>query len=83
MGLGHYYASNTATNTITTTSGTTDSIWVNPQSRHKTKPITPKKKKPKGLVRNLPFVNGGDIIETLQREFDFWAGAQRKEIFDG
>ena len=35
----------------------------------------------KKLVRNLPFVNGGDgLVETLQREFDHWAGDQMKLI---
>ena len=39
------------------------------------KPISFRKK----LVRNLPFVHGGDsLVQTLQREFDHWAGDQMK-----
>lgn len=36
----------------------------------------------KKLVKNLPFANGGDgVIETLQREFDYWAGKVQEELF--
>lgn len=39
-------------------------------------------KKRKSLVRNLPFVDGGDgLLETLQREFDYWAGDIMKDLF--
>lgn len=33
------------------------------------------------LVRNLPLVYGGDsVADTLQREFDWWAGEQVKRL---
>ena len=35
----------------------------------------------KRLVRNMPFVHGGDsLLQTLQRDFDHWAGPQMKLI---
>lgn len=37
------------------------------------------------LVRNVPFTNGGKgkLLETLQKDFDHWAGKQREALFNG
>ena len=76
------YGYTTATNT-TTTSGTSGNYWMvdemtKVKKRKAHSPIRFKKK----LVRNLPFVDGGDgLVNTLQREFDHWAGDQMKVLY--
>ena len=50
-------------------------VMVPPQfiSKDSSKSVSFKKK----LVRNLPFIDGGDgLVKTLQREFDHWAKPQ-------
>lgn len=50
------------------------------------RPTSPKDRKDtvtfeRRLVRNLPFVHGGDgLAATLQREFDHWAGDQVRNV---
>ena len=68
-------------NNCTTTSGTTTSGgWA--RKTTKTMPYKAPSKAPDRLVRNLPFVNGGadDLVNTLQREFNHWAGLQMMVI---
>ena len=86
-----YWNTGTTTNTNTTTS-TSGSLYMYDELRYMQEKmireqahIPPVKKKTpapkKRLVRNMPFVNGGDsLLATLQRDFDHWAGAQMKVI---
>ena len=95
MALGYIHntgfttATGTATN-ITTTSNTDSWIMEHQQEqriyeqqqRVRKKRMQEKESirfKPNSLVRNLPFVHGGDsLLATLQRDFDHWAKPQMR-----
>jgi hypothetical protein len=80
--MAYWIDTTSGTTTTTTTAGTScGNIVISsppPQRQQKTKPYVATAKK---LVRNMPFVHGGDsLLATLQRDFDHWAGSQLKVV---
>ena len=83
MALNRYYTGwsdtiGTSTNTFTSTSSNSNFLDSGSfTSKAKKKKVADSYRQPSTLVRNLPFVcNTDDLIGTLQREFNYWAGKQ-------
>lgn len=93
-GYTNIYAGTDTTSTTSSTSGVVDG-WVqqhmqeerlyHQQMRQKKDALAVKKGAPllaARLVRNMPFVCGaGDLLNTLQRDFDHWTNQQKRILF--
>lgn len=87
MAYGTYATTNnnwTTTTTATTSTFTDGGNLMFPTGSAKkpdesyswAKPRSSRKK----MIRNLPFAAGRDLLATMQRDFDYWAGAQMDAI---
>jgi hypothetical protein len=78
----------TFTGAGTTTTPASSNLWIDPtggflrnEMKQHVKAATKKFNAPKRLVRNMPFVCGaGDLLATLQRDFDHWAKPQMRAV---